>query len=96
MGDVEELVTTARGLLQGIVELAVRMLTLGVDADRVQRRYLAVAIELGEEVETRAVLASAGDRDAVRRLELLVRQLRALTEEAAAELVAHSDGAEDA
>lgn len=86
VANFDELVNAARRLADDIVGLASEMLGAGIDAKRVHRRYVTAAFELSEEIEARAVLAAAGDEDAVRRLELLVRELRRLSEEAVVEL----------
>lgn len=42
-------------------------------------------VELLGEIEARAILAAAGDQEALNRLELLIRELRRLSQEAAAQ-----------
>lgn len=86
MGRVEELVEAARDLVDAIIRLASDLLGAGADPERIHRRYVAASFELSEEVEARALLASADDEDALGRLEQLVRELRQLREEARAEL----------
>jgi hypothetical protein len=70
--DVDDLVEAARTLSDAVLRLASELLATGVSPSRVQTRYVAAAFELLEEVETRAVLASGGDAEAIRRLGLLV------------------------
>ncbi len=93
MADVHGLITAALQLVDDIVGLAAEMLGAGIDLERVHRRYVTAAFELSEEVQARAVLAATGDQEAVRRLELLVRELRQLSHEAIAELGDQGRGA---
>ena len=91
MADVDELVKSGRILGDAVLRLASELLAAGVAPSRVHARYVAAAFELLEEVETRALLASAGDREAAGRLGLLVGELRQLGEEARAELRRQTD-----
>ena len=91
VADVDDLVKAARTLSDAVLRLASELLASGVPPSRVQTRYVAAAFELLEEVETRAVLASGGDVEAIRRLALLVGELRNLGEEARAELRRQAD-----
>jgi hypothetical protein len=93
--DVDDLVNAARTLSDAVLRLASELLATGVAPSRVQTRYVAAAFELLEEVETRAVLASGGDAEAIRRLALLVGELRDLGEEARAELRRQTDDDRD-
>lgn len=86
MGRVENLMEAARDLVDAIMRLASELLDAGVDADRIHRRYVTASFELSDEIEARALLASADDEGTVVRLEQLVRELRQLREEARAEL----------
>ena len=80
-----ELIEQVRARVDAIINLAIRMLDAGVDPDRVHRLYVSSALELGQEAEVQAVLASTGDANAVSQLELLERELRRLQREAGAE-----------
>lgn len=92
MGRVEELVEAARDLVDAIMRLATELLGAGAHPERIHRRYVTASFELSDEIEARALLASADDEGAVARLEQLVRELRQLREEARAEFRAQTGG----
>lgn len=84
--ELDELVLTARGLVDQIVRLAGELLSAGHALERVHARYVEAAFELVREMEARALLASAGDADALRSVRRLVDELDRLRTEANAEL----------
>jgi hypothetical protein len=96
VASVEEQVNAARDIVDATLRHASDLLDAGADTERVHRRYVAASFELREEVEARALLASAGDQGAIRRLEQLVRELHELRKEARAELRDHADGEREA
>jgi hypothetical protein len=91
VADVDDLVKSGRTLGDAVLRLASELLAAGVAPSRVHARYVAAAFELLEELETRALLASASDPEAAGRLGLLVGELRQLGEEARAELRRQTD-----
>ena len=91
MADVDDLVNSGRILGDAVLRLASELLAAGAAPSRVRARYVAAAFELLEELEARALLASAGDTEAADLLGLLVGELRQLGEEARAELRRQTD-----
>ena len=95
MGEVDELVASARRCVGAIVRVTPRLLEAGADPDRVHHRYLSAAFALWEEFDIRAVMAGGADAEAITHLRLLAGELQNLADEAQAELEAQTgDGRE--
>jgi hypothetical protein len=86
MSEVDELVASAGRRRDEVSQRATLLLRSGANPARFHRRYIAAVVDLAEEVDVRAVLASQGDVEALERLQLLVGQLERLVIEAGAEL----------
>jgi hypothetical protein len=85
MDDVEELVGLARDLAEEVVGIASDLLSAGSDIERVQGRYVAIAVELLADAEAQSLLADSGDRDALSALASTTDELVSLRDKARAE-----------
>jgi len=85
MDDVEELIGLARDLAEEVVGIATELLSAGIDIERIQGRYVAVAVALLADAEAQSLLAVGGDRDAVAVLARIANELAGLRDKARAE-----------
>ena len=92
MDDVERLVGAARRSVVQLVARARRQISIGADPDRIQSRYVGRALARLEDAEAYAVLAAAGDDEALRAIEEIVAELEALYEDLQGELPDQEDG----
>jgi hypothetical protein len=92
MDDVERLVGAARRSVVQLVGRARRQISIGANPDRIQTRYVARALARLEDAEAYAVLAAAGDEDALTAIKEIVAELEALHENLQGELPDQADG----
>ncbi len=81
VSDLDARVGMARGVAGSVFVKATDRLAEGADVERIHARFVVGAFALLEEVELRAVLASAGDREALGRIDQLVKDLESLRAE---------------
>lgn len=86
MDVVEKLLLAARDSVLQLVARLRWLLTRGADLQHVQDDYIAVALGLLEDAETYAVLAAAGDTDAIAAVQAVIHRLEALHHKLSAEL----------
>jgi hypothetical protein len=80
MEDVERLVVAARRSVVQLVARAQRQIATGADVDRIQTRYVGRALTRLDDAEAYAVLAAAGDEDALAAIKDIIAELEALNE----------------
>ena len=85
MEDVEEFVRLARDLAEVVVDISGELLLAGRDIGHVQRRYVAVAVELLADAEAHSLLAVGGDPDALAALARVAGELAVLRDKARAD-----------
>jgi hypothetical protein len=81
MSELEARVGMARELVAAVLDEATGRLMAGADIWRIHGHFVIGAGELLREVELHAVLASAGDREALSRIGELVKDLERLRAE---------------
>jgi hypothetical protein len=85
MDEVDELIGLARDLAKEVVGIASEMLYAGIDLERVQGRYVTLAVEHLAEAEVQGVRAATGDEDALAALTEVAVALADLRDMARAE-----------
>jgi hypothetical protein len=92
MTEIHQLVDLARDLTEEIVDLAGVLLKAGADIHDTHREYVVPTLDLLTDVETRALLAATGDREAREALEGSIARLEHLRKEVLVECARHTDG----
>jgi hypothetical protein len=92
MDDVERLVGAARRSVVQLVARARKQISIGANPDRIQSRYVSRALARLEDAEAYAVLAAAGDKNALTAIKEIVAELETLHQNLQGELSDQEDG----